>query len=154
MKIGKPEQKLLVYGVGAIALYAFVLKPILNKFGITESAADKANKDAGLTQSAWNANFWSKFGSPPIDNRTAESVCDSIYSAFGIFQDDYDTVLGVLRSLDTKAQVSYVTWYFNKEYNADLYAFLNSGGGVLPWDGLSTTHLTEINKYVSSLPDK
>ena len=54
--------------------------------------------------------------------------------------------------MKTKANVSYLADIFSQAYNEDLLTFLTDGGGILPWDGLSETHLKTITDLVAALP--
>lgn len=145
---------LLIVGGGLFA-YAVVIKPILNKLGITQSIQAKAIQDQTTKQPAWSPAFYQSApnGAWLITTAQAKDLAYKIYQYPGIFWDDFNTVLGVFQTLRTKSQLSFLCDVFQKTYNASMYGYLLDGGGILPWDGLSEVHLTQIINYVNSLPD-
>jgi hypothetical protein len=147
------KNKILLYVGGGILAYFAVIRPLTDKLGITTSAAAAANNAAGVTGTAWQPNFWQQFGGPPITDDLAAQLSAAIQGAFTLFQDNFDSVLGAIKTLNTKSQVSYLSYYFFNKYNQDLYTFLQNGGGILPWDGLSNSQLSTVNQYVNSLPN-
>lgn len=149
-KIGVP----LLYVGGGILGYMLVIKPIFNALGITKSAEQQAI-DVAATYPVWGASFYKNGPANQLllDDSTAATYASIIQQYPGLLYDNYAGVLGVFQALRTKSQVSQLCDVFQKKYNRSLYAYLLDGGGILPWDGLSGDHLTQINKIVNSLPN-
>lgn len=138
---------LIIGGVLGIAL----IKQIMDKLGL---GADPGADDSVNLGSAWNPTYWQQFNNFTyvINEATALNYAKTIHDAFTVFQDDYNRIASVFRLLRTKANVSYLSFVFNNYYQEDLLSFLKDGGGVLPWDGLSQTHLQELVTLVNNLP--
>jgi len=135
------------------ATYFFVIKPLLVSLGLMKTKQQQINQDASITVNAYDPKYYlSNRSRVTISIAQAESLADSIHNAFSFFYDDYSSILSVFKQCSTKADISYLAATFQNKYNLDLYAFLQDGGGVLPWTGLSTDHLTQLNTYVNNLP--
>ena len=148
----KPEdRKLFIYVGSAVAAYVLIVNPILKKLGIRTSQAIQQAQQGGVNN-PFNPLFWKQSGALLITNNAVENMITKIHGAFTIFQDDFNAVYGVFKQLKTQSQVSYLADRFRQKYNADLITFLGNGGGILPWDGLSDSQLTQIVNYVNSLP--
>lgn len=146
------DRQLFVYVGGAVAVYVFIVNPILKKLGIRTSQAIQQAQQGGINN-PFNPLFWKgKGGALLIKSAIVDQMTAKIYNAFTIFQDDFNAVFSVFKQLKTQSQVSYLADKFQQKYNADLITFLGNGGGVLPWDGLSDTQLSQIVNYVNSLP--
>ena len=130
-----------------------IIKPILQKLGIVQSAADKKATEAITNIPAYSPEYYKSH--PGMVTKTKafmEQSAQIVHSAFNIFVDNYSDIIGVFKQFKTKSDVSYFAEIFFNKYNTDLYGFLQDGGGLFPWDGLSTAHLNQINDYVNSLP--
>jgi len=129
------------------------LKKVLDTLGLGGNPAipEQQNPD-----SPWKPGYWKKYSSFTyvIDPGTAKQYAETIHNAFSVFQDDYNAIFSVFSSLRTKANVSFLADIFAQQYNEDLLTFLGNGGGVLPWDGLSSEHLKNILTLVDKLPAK
>lgn len=140
----KIDTNLLLIGGLFVAGY-FVIKPLLEKLGLKESAEDKAIKEK-LKEQEFKLNIWG--GIPSLTkaagkNKTikvltvngADFYAKEINKAFGLFNDNEEQVFGVFRNLRFKSQVaSIVTAYF-KLYKKDL---LNELRGKLSESELNT----------------
>jgi hypothetical protein len=82
----------------------------------------------------------------------AEDFAYKIQNAFTVFQDDWNVILSVFSQMRTKANVSFLADIFMQQYNEDMLSFLTDGGGVLPWDGLSKSHMDTLINMVQKLP--
>jgi hypothetical protein len=151
--VGKIENKdlvtiaILIGGVIGVTLIIKILKT-LGLWG------DPTTPEATNPDSPWKPTFYKKFTSftYTITEQEAKDFSDTIYNAFGVFQDDFSAILGVFTQLQTQAEVSYLADIFQQQHDVDLLNFLTDGGGVLPWDGLSTTHLENLIALVKKLP--
>jgi len=105
--------------------------------------------------SPFKPTYWQQFTTFPngaFNISQATEFAKTIHGAFTVFMDDYNQVLSVFSQMRSKANVSFLAWVFSREYNEDLLSFLTDGGGILPWDGLSTEHLKTIVTLVNRLP--
>jgi len=150
-----PETKsLLINGAliagGVYVAYNYVIKPLSNKLGVLSDE----NIQAGTTLSAWNPQFsaTAPAGSLLLTTAAGQALAKKIKGAFTVFQDDYATILAAIKTCKTQSQVSSLCYHFKNLYGMDMYNYMIDPGGILPWDGLSNAHLTELNTYVSNLP--
>lgn len=136
--------------IGGILGFGLIQK-ILNMLGL---GGDPTGGEAANPNSCWKPTYWQNFTSYTyaLTEDQARAYGSTIYNAFTLFNDDYDAIKSVFNSLRTKANVSFLAWEFQKQYNTDLLSFLTDGGGILPWDGLSHSHLATIISLVNSLP--
>lgn len=152
-KVGKvTTEELMPFLLIAGAILAFsTIKKILDSLGL---GGDPTQPEQANPDSPWKPLYWKQFSSYSyaIDLATATDYAETIHDAFTLFQDDYNAILSVFSKMKTKANVSYLCYVFNNKYNEDLLSFLEDGGGVLPWDGLSTAHLNTIISLVNKLP--
>ena len=135
MATQKIDTNLLLIGGLFVAGY-FVIKPILEKLGIKESAEQKETKEK-LKEQEIKLNIWG--GLPTMvkaagNKKTlkvltvagADSYATQINKSFSVFGDDEEQIFGVFRNLRYKTQVgSLVTAYF-KLYKKDLLTELKS----------------------------
>ena len=61
----------------------------------------------------------------PIPKNEAIAKAKQINDAWGILGDDEEKVYGALRGLPSKASVSFVAFWYNKQHGSDLFADLN-----------------------------
>lgn len=153
---GVDANTVLLVGGGLIGLS--LVSKLFNTLGIwngpggTAVAHEQTNPN-----SPWKAAFWqSAYNSgTEVTLLTADAVntfCQQIHDAFTVFQDDFNQIMAVFSQLKTKSQVSYLADKFQQRYREDLLSFLKDGGGILPWDGLSDTHLKVLTDLVNNLP--
>lgn len=135
MATQKIDTNILLIGGLFVAGY-FVIKPILEKLGIKESAEEKESKQK-LKEQEFKLNIWG--GLPTMvksagNKKTikvltvagADSYAKQINNAFSVFGDDEEQIFGVFRNLRFKTQVgSLVTAYF-KLFKKDLLTELKS----------------------------
>ena len=134
------------------ASYFLLVKPILEKFGVLKSASEKENLAAITEQQAYNPDYHKQKGGVTITRAFAETGAQKIKNAFNIMYDDFNTIIGVFKSLKNKSDVSYLADVFLNKYGYDMYSYMADPNGIFPWDGLSTVHLTQINDLVKKLP--
>lgn len=135
MATQKIDTNILLIGGLFVAGY-FIIKPILEKLGIKESAEEKETKEK-LKEQEVKFNIW---GGLPTMIRAAgkkktikvltvagaDSYATQINKAFSVFGDDEEQIFGVFRNLRYKTQVgSLVTAYF-KLFKKDLLSELKS----------------------------
>jgi hypothetical protein len=158
----KDNQQLLIYGGGLAILYFGIIRPILKKVGIQQSAQDIQQQqlinNTSITDNSSNPFsplFWKKGGNGTqlLTVSYASSLAKRIYDAMGYFTDDEAAVISVFRLLKTKSQVSWLSDIFQKQYKTDLFNFLRKGKGLLPQAGLNDNELSEIITIVQKLPN-
>jgi len=152
-RVGKvTTQDLLPFLLIAGSILAFnVIKKILDTLGL---GGDPSADELANPLSPWKPNYWKQFSTftYAITESQAKEYAKTIHNAFTLFQDDFNAILGVFSSIKTKANVSYISDIFTRQYNEDLLSFLGDGGGILPWDGLSKEHLATILNLVNRMP--
>lgn len=144
---------IMTIGLGVLMVKGFnLLGGIFDKFGF---GTDPTKDERSNPDSPWKPGYWQRFTtfSYAINETTAKDMCKTIHNAFTLVNDDFNAINGVFSLLRTKANVSFLAWEFQKIYNEDLLSFLTDGGGILPWDGLSTAHLKILISYVKKLPN-
>lgn len=127
--------KVAVWGVGIIAVYFLVAKPILVSIGVIKTKEQKDDKvaskeNATSSKSAFNPGYYKTVpGATLITRAKAEEYSKIIWDALGPWwtsgDDKEETVYGVFRQLKAKTQVSWLSEVFFKTYNRDLYGYLD-----------------------------
>ena len=139
--------KLIAYGVGLLLLL-FIVYKFLQKIHLIPTQEDETARELG------NKNFWSpsfyidaaKQGKKPVilTQGSARRLSDEIWDSKGVFNDDEDAVYGVFRQLKNRAQISFLSEYFFRYKNRDLYEFLNTF--------MSNEELAKLSDRLSQLP--
>jgi hypothetical protein len=154
----KEDKQLLLYGGGLLLVYFGVLRPILKKLGIQNSAADisvQQQQQLPNNQNAFSPIYWKQFPSATLLTRAGtEQLAKRIFDAMGYFSDDEAAVISVFRQLKYKTQVSWLADIFQQNYKTDLFDFLKNGKGTLWQAGLNSDELNEIINLVNKLPIK
>ena len=75
----KQEQKLLLYGVGAVVVYIAIIKPILVKIGLQKSAEVKATEERKQSQLEEQIKEVSKTQKPTKSVQEWQVIADAIY---------------------------------------------------------------------------
>lgn len=89
-----------------------------------------SGKKSATLSDAFNPKFFQTIAHKtgrgnPMDPKDAIKKANDIYNSWNFFDDDEEKVYGVLRSLASKLQVSFVTFWYNKKHGSDLYEDLN-----------------------------
>ena len=61
----------------------------------------------------------------PMDPKIAIQFAKDIHSAFGFWNDNEEKITGALKSIGSKFKLSFVAFWYYKEYKQDLYSELN-----------------------------
>jgi len=155
------NKQLIIYGGGLLLVYFGVLKPILNKLGVTKSAEDKvvdAQMDKPNSLNPFSSQFYKSkesqnAGAILLKRQTAENFAKIIYDAMGVFSDDEAKVYGVFRALKTQSQVSFLSDVFQQMYKTDLLSFLKTGYSQWnPASGMNADELNVVIQIVNKLP--
>jgi hypothetical protein len=150
------EEKLLV-NAGLIAVgYFGIVKPLLNKLGITDSPEvkqAKAENNAASNLTAWSPAFYKAYtGTKHLyTDAYITTLAGKIYNAWGVFNDDEEAIYGVFRQLKNQLQLSQLADKYFTLYNQDLLQRLKN-----PWyygkDGLDDEQFNVIAQIVNKLP--
>lgn len=147
--------KYVVIGVVALAVvtlsYFGIIKPILNKLGVTndkkdragDKAEEKLNKELVLGTKLYDDNR----DKVSITSAEASSGARKIYEGRGTIWDDEDDAMGVLLSAKTKVNISYIAKKFEELYGKSMQTYL--GGGYLEsedWIALEN-YIDKIKKF-------
>ena len=150
-----PEPKtstdfLIIGGVAAVGYFG-IIKPILVKLGVMQSSDSKAVDNAlNSNESPFSPNFYKKkTPSLILTIAVVDKHVQTIYNAFGLFNDDEEAVIGVFRGLRTQSQVSFLAERFGNKHG-DLLTFLR--GGPWPQDRLSDSDVASLINMVSQKP--
>jgi hypothetical protein len=137
---------------GALVLYLGVLNPLLKKLGFKKSDEEKANDEAAIKIPGWDPNFYrsAPSGSLILTSAAAENFAKTLYNAFGFWNDDEEAVYGVIKSLKTQSQLSFLAAKFFEKYQKDLYEYLR--GAQHSWHRLEEEELAYVNKLVAAMP--
>ena len=149
----------LLFAVGGLAIAYFgIIKPILNKLGVTKSSEDKtidAQENKGNKENAFSPVFYkqSPSGAKLLSKKSADFFAKQIKDAMGTFSDDEAKIYGVFRSLKTQSQVSFLADRFQQLYQSDLLDYLKRGASN--WNagsGLNSDELNQVITIVNKLP--
>lgn len=168
MAIASKEKKKQVSGIDTgQVMNAAVVLVILQVTGILTKVIDSLNPTGSAAagaeeedpQTPWNPSYyWDNYVKWHIDliPRWSFFIENSwnIYDSFRVTYDDWETIKGIFDSLRSKYEVSFQCYVFQKTYGVSLLSFLQNGGGILPWDGLSNAHMNILINYVKNLPAK
>jgi hypothetical protein len=152
------NKQLIVYGGGIVLLYFGVLRPILNKLGITKSPEQRvidAQNNLPNKDNPFSPVFYKQApsGALLLTRKSAEYYAKQIYDAMGVFSDDESKVYGVFRAMKSQSQVSILCDVFQQVYKLDLLDYLKRG--YSQWNSASGLNENEINtvlQIVKQLP--
>jgi hypothetical protein len=157
----KSTKDILLYGGVLAGVYFFVLKPILNKLGITDTARESGVDTSSPAFNAWTGSaFLNNYKGKQVTLLTdsaKKTLSQKIYNALpDIGNDDASTIIGIFRELRTKSQVADLVKYFLANYQYDLFSFLKKGRTKgYAWtyaSGMSNDDIQTIIKIVSAKP--
>ena len=128
----------IVYGVVAVAVlgvaYFGIIKPILNQLGITKDATDREadddkeniQKEQVLSDLLYKQNSNRVTISSAKANTSALNIWNAKWGGnFGL-SDKEDQAVSAITSAGSLVNVSYIAYNFEKTYNRNLYAYLDS----------------------------
>ncbi len=143
-------------GLVVAGLFGFkIIQNLLEAVGIFAGAGNnQASQQQSNPNSPWKPAFYqsSPSGALLITESRVQEFIQTIHDAFTVINDDFNAIMSVFTQLKTQSQVSYLSYKFTEKYSEDLLSFLRDGGGVLPWDGLSSAHMKIITDLVNNLP--
>jgi hypothetical protein len=158
----------IIFKIGvAVGVYFFVVKPLLEKLGLSKTAEqEKFNQDEKTAQtslaSPFSPRYWHDQPAPKtiITTKEVTKMAQDLYNSLnrGYLGDDINTILSTFRKLKFKTQVSYLAEFFANKYKLDLYNTLKDGvrrtiDRFTPGNrtGLSDSELQKVIDIVSAL---
>lgn len=153
-KFIKDNQILILGGITLLIGYNSFLKPLLEGLGLKDSAEDiNVEKESINPNSGFNPNYFRTIpkGGRLITRQYADQLAKQIYDSVGWFGDDFDQMFAAFKALNTKSQVSYLTYVFSLNYKTDLLTWLQ--GTVYPNDRFSNDEVSQVIDYVKKLPN-
>ena len=149
MKNNDQTQKIFIGIAGAFLGYQFIIKPILEKLNLKDTAAEvedkKTTENYGggggktIESNPWNPNFIKILSQSLKQGQqllllkvaTLNSLALTIYdakasfnSSLPFFQDNEEAVYGALRQITAQTQLSQLATVFNQKYERDLYEYI------------------------------
>lgn len=154
----KDNEKLLINAGIVLLAYFGVIKPILNKLGVTKSATDRLIEDKNKlpnNKNPFSPDFYkyAPNGSKLIKSADATNLSKRIYDALGVFSDDEAAIYSVFRQLKSQRQVSILADKFQQIYKTDLLTYLQRG--YSQWNaasGLNENEMSVVISIVDGLP--
>jgi len=157
----KEEQNLYVRIGVLVGAYFLILKPILEKLGLSKTKEEEklffeVEKAATTIQSPFSPRYWQEAKPPKTIITTAAltKLTTDLYNAQNSFTgDDEAAIYNVLRQLKFKTQLSYLADAFQKKYKFDLLESLKNGhpNSFNPRSGLNTEELQTVFNIVKNL---
>jgi hypothetical protein len=149
----KIDTNLLLFGGLLVGGY-FIIKPLLEKLGLKESAEDRQAK-AKLREQERTFNIWGGVASIQksagknklitlLSVNGANFYAKQIKQAFGIVNDNEEQIYNVFRAIRFKSQVASIVTAYSNLYKADLLTTLKSR--------LSESELNEIINIIETKP--
>lgn len=135
---GDNTTKYIVYGVVAVVVlgiaYFGIIKPILNKFGLT---SDKEDREAGnikedITRTQVLSDLYYKANKNKVTissakaNTLALAIYDAKWGGWGGFSDKEEEAVGAITQAGSLVNVSYMAYNFQKNYGVNLEAYLDT----------------------------
>jgi hypothetical protein len=155
------------FAVGAAA-YFLLLKPILEKLGISKTSNEikevelinkqniSANSDSPFSGSVFLKSFPKNQKYTSITPVSAAKIAKGIFDSFTNFGDNELKIIGIFKQFNTQAQVAVVAQLFYKTYSKDLWSFLKQGksSNIITnlYGGLNNQDLNTILNIVQKLP--
>jgi hypothetical protein len=150
--------KYIVFGVVGIAVLAVayfgIVKPVLNSLGITKDADDREadrnkddiEKEQVLSDLLYKANSNKVTISSSKANSAALDIWDAKWGgAFGL-SDKEDQAVSAITGAGSLVNVSYIAYNFEKSYNTNLFAYLNSFLESENWNTIDA-YLKNLKKF-------
>lgn len=145
--------KLIVYGVVGIAViglaYFGIIKPVLNKVGITRSKEDReGDRDEdklSRTQVFSTALYKNNRDKISLTSAQASASASKIFenrSPWYVGGDNEEVAVGQITNAGSLVNISYIASKFNDLYGLSLEGYLSD-------DYLEPEHFTQIDNYIS-----
>jgi hypothetical protein len=150
--------KYIVFGVVGLAVLAVayfgIVKPILNNLGITKDAndrlADDNKEDIEKEQVLSDLLYKANPNKVTISSAKANSSALNIWNAkwggsFGL-SDKEDEAVSAITGAGSLVNVSYIAYNFEKNYNRNLFSYLNSFLESENWNTIDA-YLKNVKKF-------
>jgi hypothetical protein len=150
--------KYIVFGVVGLAVLAVayfgIVKPILNNLGITNDAEDRlANnnkedieKEQVLSDILYKANPNKVTISSSKANTSALNIWNAKWGGSLGLSDKEDQAVSAITGAGSLVNVSYIAYNFEKNYNRNLFSYLNSFLESENWNTIDA-YLKNVKKF-------
>ena len=140
--------KYVVYGLVGIAVIAItyfgILKPVLNKLGVTRSKDDrKGERDASQLsrkQVLSNSLYREYPSNVTITSAQANAKAIDVHNGKGVVWDDETLAVGAVTSAGSLVNISYISDTFNRLYGKSMESYMESY--------LEPENWTQIDNYI------
>ena len=151
---------------GGILGYTFVLKPLFDTFGVTDSKEDKQNAASEKNNQGWQPAFWLQTQQKKIPalyttyaaadgiakaingalggNHLPSGVMEWLFPGYAFINDREEVIYAAFRKLQTRVQLSQVSASYENTYKKDLFQELKSS--------LNDKELNTVVKIADALP--
>lgn len=140
-------------GIG-VAIYFLVVKPLLEKTGLKDSAEEK-EAEKKLEQQETKINIWQGVEAVKraagkgknvtlLTYATAVGKADAINDSLNWYNDDEERIYGIFRSLNAQTQVASIVDQYRARHKADLLATLQ--------DYLSKDEMNQVISIIDQKP--
>lgn len=146
--------KYVAIGLGVLFVFP-AIRGLMENLGVWQSKDSKDFDNAQANPySYWNPLFWQQGGEGSLLITTSHCnwLYNEIYNSFGIFDDDESRIYAAFKTLKTQSQLSYFSWWVNKNKGIDLLDWLKGGNYGPIGDHLSTSEIAVITDYFKKLP--
>lgn len=166
MKLKQQELlPILLLASGGVVLYFMYKtgKSLTDLLNITSSKEEKEAQQifaSQPTQNAWSPAYYTELRKGNkiylFDNKYLEPKAKAIYNAVSKlpFMTDSAKIATIIKSLQYKSQISYLSDYFQKKYGYELFTYIKDGYRffVDGATGLSEKDMAQLINYVNNLP--
>ena len=138
------DYNLIITGAGIFAFFYFG-RNILENLGLVSSRQEQNALNQMATDNYFNPNYWKQQpGALIITESYTRQFTETIYEAYGWFNDDEAAIYGIFEQMKTKSQVSWLAMKFQEYYNKSLLEYLKSF--------LNSEELATIATIINKLP--
>jgi hypothetical protein len=158
------QEENLYFRIGIlIGAYFIIIKPILEKVGLSKSAQDLAfeaedTKAQVSPVSAFSPTFYKTVKNAPLIKRAvAEALAKIVRDSVGgsLLGDDLNKLYSVFRKLQYKTQVSWLSKVYSDMYKQDMITDIKNGSNAYYLTnyraGLSDAELNKLYEIVKNL---
>ena len=143
------DEKELIYIAGGGLLVILAANSIGKFLGLIPTK----ESTAGVNNPIYNTGANNTLYTYNLASDETLSIAHDIYHANDYFGfNAFNYIMAAIKKCKSQGDVHQVVGAFNSLYKIDFYQYLKTGGGLLPWDGLSNQELAQFNTFVNSLP--
>jgi len=110
----------------------------------TKEETQAANDAAALGKASYWSQSFLKPGAKILTASSGNTLSKQIYDAIGYITDDEASIMAVFNALNYKTQVTSLAYYYNKNYQQDLYFHLKQN--------LNESEMQQIKQIIDNKP--